>query len=425
MASTAVTEPPGSLTDDDQAKRRSLRRMQRVATSLFLAAAVVFVIAKANEDSATWIGYVRATAEAAMVGAIADWFAVTALFRHPLRIPIPHTAIIPKRKDEIGRSLGRFVESNFLTTEVIDQRLRSAAIGQRLGAWLADGRNAARVAAGSVDVARGALDVLDDDEIQQALGGLVRRRIDDTPVAPLVGRAVDVSIDGGHHQRLLDAVLVGLSRFMVDQRETFRQRLYAESPWWVPEGVDDRVYDKIHEVVNRFLLDVRADPHHEVRRGVDEQVTELARRLREDPDLRARGEQWKAELVDHPEVRTWIDSLWSEAKQTLLDAADDPNGELRERLTAGIVDLGRRLESDVELQRKLEDWAARALAHLVENHGSEVGDVIESTVARWDGESTAEKLELQVGRDLQFIRINGTLVGGLAGFVIHAFGQLL
>lgn len=399
--------------------------MKRVATLLLIVAAVVFVIAKVNEDEGAWVGYVRAVAEAAMVGALADWFAVTALFRHPLRLPIPHTAIIPKRKDEIGRSLGDFVESNFLTAEVIDERLSGAQIGRRAGEWLAAPANASRAGDAVSDVLRGALEVLDDREIQQGLEHLIESRVRATPVTPLVGKAIDLTVEGGHHQRLLDAVLIGVGGFLDDNQVTFRKRLDEESPWWVPEPIDDRVFNKIFTAVSSFLSDVGNDPNHEIRGSVDTRVVAFADRLRSDPELLAKGEALKEEMLDHPEVRRWIDSLWTETKRGMISAADDPQSELRVRLVNSLQQLGERLAADPEMQRKIDRWVSDALAYLVENYRTEVSDIIASTVAKWDGESTAEKMELQVGRDLQFIRINGTIVGGLAGLVIHAVGQLL
>jgi len=416
---------PDALSAEDARKAQALRKMKTVATLLFVFAAVVFLIAKINEDQGTWVGYVRAIAEAAMVGALADWFAVTALFRHPLRIPIPHTAIIPKRKDEIGRSLGNFVESNFLTADVIDERLRGARIGERAGTWLAQPTNAARAGDAVSDVLRGALEVLDDREIQQGLEHLIESRVRATPVTPLLGKAIDLTVEGGHHQRLLDAVLVGVGGFLDDNRSTFRQRLDEESPWWVPEPIDNRVFNKIYTAVSSFLEDVANTPDHEVRDSVDARVAALAERLRADPELHAKGEAFKDEMLDHPEVRRWIDSLWTEAKRGMISAADDPDSELRVRLVNSLQQLGARLADDPEMQHKIDRWVSDALAYLVENYRTEVSDIIASTVEKWDGESTAEKLELQVGRDLQFIRINGTIVGGLAGFVIHAIGQLL
>ena len=410
---------------NDLERGAALRRMKLVATSLLVGAAIVYVIAKINEDSGTWVGYVRAIAEAAMVGALADWFAVTALFRHPLRIPIPHTAIIPKRKDQIGRSLGDFVESNFLTAEVLEERLHGARIGQRAGVWLADPDHAERAGDAVADVLRGALEVLDDDEIQSGLEHLIESRVRATPVTPLVGKAIDVTIEGGHLQQVLDALLIGARRFIAENEQRFRERIYDESPWWVPESVDDRVFNKIFEVVHRFLHDVSVNPHHELRGSVDVQVAAFAKQLRSDPRLLAKGEALKEEMLDHPEVRRWINSLWAGAKQGMISAAEERDSELRRRLVTSLQRLGERLATEPELQDKFDEWAAQALAYLVENYRTEVSEIISSTVAKWDGEATAQKLELQVGRDLQFIRINGTLVGGLAGLVIHAVGQAL
>ena len=212
-----------------------------------------------------------------MVGALADWFAVTALFRHPLGIPIPHTAIIPRRKDQIGRSLGEFVEGNFLTHDVLGERLADAGVGRRLGAWLATPTTPRRAADGLADAFRGTLEVLDDSEVQAGLERIVERASVPTPAAPVLGRAIDLAVDGGHHQRLLDAVLVGLGGFLEDNRITFRERLETESPWWIPESIDDRIFEKIYTAVHRFIGDVGADPDHEVRHTIDARVERVRR----------------------------------------------------------------------------------------------------------------------------------------------------
>ena len=411
-------------TPEDLERRRGLRRMKAVAVGLLVAAAVVYVIATSAGGEGTW-GYVQAFAEAAMVGALADWFAVTALFRHPLRIPIPHTAIIPRRKDQIGRSLGDFVESNFLTQEVLGERLAQANIGHRLGHWLAEPVNARRVSEALGDALKGTLEVLDDKEVQHGLEGVVRHRVRATPAAPLVGKVVDLSVEGGHHQRLLDAVLASLHGFLDDNRITFRKRLEQESPWWVPEPVDDRIFEKIYTAVGRFIGDVGSDREHEVRRTVDVRVAAFAERLKQDPELLAKGEVLKEELLDHPEFRAWIESLWLGTKRALIDAANDPASEFRTHAADNLRRLGDRLTREPDLQRKVDDWVERSVGYVIERYRSEVSDLIATTVERWDGESTARKMELQVGRDLQFIRINGTLVGGLAGLVIHALSDLL
>ena len=408
---------------DDLERIASLRRMKLAAAALLAVAAIIFVIAKANDDGHGAWGYVRAFAEAAMVGALADWFAVTALFRHPLGLKIPHTAIIPTRKDQIGRSLGEFVESNFMSSDIIGERLKNAHIGQRLGVWMAHADNAARAGDGAADVLRGALEVLDDQQVQEGIASVVESRIRATEIAPLMGRAIDIAVTGGHHERLLDAILTGLNGFLQDNRGTFRQRLEQESPWWVPESIDDRLFAKFYDAINRFLADIGHDQNHEVRRSIQQRVISFGERLKTDPDMMAKGEELKNELLAHPDVRAWIDSLWNETKHGLVAATAEPNSELRRRIAATFSQLGIRLQSDPTLQHKIDNWVERALAYVIENYRSEVSDLIESTVAHWDGDATSRKMELQVGRDLQFIRINGTIVGGLAGLVIFAVSQ--
>jgi len=411
------------VTPVDEARQRDLRRMKAVATGFLVAAFVIYLVAKANEDRAAWIGYLRAGAEAAMVGALADWFAVTALFRHPLGIPVPHTAIIPRRKDQIGRSLGEFVEQNFLTAEVLTERLRGARLGARVGGWLAEPRHAERAANAIADGLRGAIEVTDDRDVSDALHAVVDQRLRTTEVAPLLGKAIDVAVEGGHHQRFLDSVLVGTGTFLDENRGTFRRRLDSESPWWVPESIDDRIFERLYGALHRFLIDIGKDPDHEVRTAIDEQIRRLGTRLRNDPVLIAKAEEIKLELLGHPDVQGWISSLWMEIKQMILGAAADPGSELRRRLTVTLGRVGQRLAADAELQAKVDDWLERAAVYVVENYRREVSEIIATTVERWDAADTSRRIELQVGRDLQFIRINGTVVGGLAGVLIHAVGE--
>ena len=407
----------------DLDRAAALRKMKAFALSLLVAAAALDVLAR-SLDGTGW-GYVSAFAEAAMVGALADWFAVTALFRHPLRLPIPHTAIIPNRKDEIGRSLGEFVENEFMSRDVLDERLAGIGVGRRLGEWLKAPDNAARAAVAVADVLRGAIEVIDDAEVQDGIERIVENRIRGTQVAPLLGKTIDLAIEGGHHQRLLDAIFTGLQGFLDDNRVTFRERLEQESPWWVPDSIDDRIFAKIYDGVTRFLIDVGGDPTHEVRASIEKRVEAFADRLRDDPEMIAKGEQLKEELLAHPDVRAWMESLWRDAKRGLIEATSQPTSELNQRITTALAKLGARLAAEPELQGKIDHWVTSAVGYVIDNYRTEVSKLIESTVARWDGESTSRKLELQVGRDLQFIRINGTIVGGLAGLIIHAIGELL
>jgi uncharacterized membrane-anchored protein YjiN (DUF445 family) len=414
------------MAPEDPVRLRALRRMKLLATGLLVLAAGVYLLARANEDGgATWVGYVRAGAEAAMVGALADWFAVTALFRHPLGVPIPHTAIIPKRKDQIGRSLGEFVQGNFLTHEVLAERLAAVHVGERVGGWLAVPEHAARASALVGDAVHGVIEVLDDRDVQDALGGMVERRLRRVEVAPLLARAIDVSVEGGHHQRALDAILRGIGVFIDEHRATLRERLKKESPWWVPEPIDDRIFNKIFNGVHAFLTDVGGTPDHEVRRSIEERVVELAVRLRTDPEMVRKAEELWHELLSHREAQAWFGSLWGSVKKAALEAAGDPRSDLRVRVTEGLRGLGARLVADPALQAKVDDWVERTVAYVVDNYKGEVADLIATTVERWDSQDTSRRIELQVGRDLQFIRINGTVVGALAGVLIYTVGQLL
>jgi len=409
----------------DTERAAALRKMKMVAVGLLLAAAALYVVARLNQDGSTTWGYVRAFAEAAMVGALADWFAVTALFRHPLGLPIPHTAIIPNRKDEIGRSLGEFVETNFMSKEILDERLGGIGVGRRLGEWMSEPANSQRAAVAVADVVRGAIEVIDDTQIQDAIEKIIENKIRSTEVSPLVGKSIDIAIEGGHHVKLLDAIFTGLQGFLDDNKVTFRQRLEEESPWWVPNTIDDRIFEKIYDGVSRFLYDVGGDPTHEVRTSIEVRVEAFASRLRSDPAMVAKGEQLKEELLQHPDFRAWMESIWKEAKRGLIDATSKPDSELHARIASSLRSLGERLCDDPVLRDKLDRWVASALGYVIENYRTEVSKLIESTVARWDGDSTSRKMELQVGRDLQFIRINGTIVGGLAGIIIHAIGETL
>ncbi|MCP3855709.1 MAG: DUF445 domain-containing protein [Actinomycetia bacterium] len=399
--------------------------MKLRATGLLLIAAVLFVVVRLLTDSDGWAGYVEAGAEAAMVGGLADWFAVTALFRHPLRLPIPHTAIIPKRKDELGRGLGSFVRDNFLSPEVVMERVTRAEPAARLGEWLSRPGSAERVADEAATVLLGVLDVLDDDEIQAGIEHAVVERVRGVPAAPLLGRSLELVLEGDRHHHLLDSVVKGVHHYLIDNEQQLRQRLYLESPRWVPQGIDDRVFDKINGVIGSLLIDIEGNPDHEMRQILDDRLSDLVVRLRNSPTMAARAEGLKEELIDHPAVRAWTGGLWSDLKAELVRAAGDPDSQLHRRFVAAGQSAGQRLVQDASTRAKVDHWIGAAAAHLVEQGGEEAADLISSTVERWDADETGRRIELQVGRDLQFIRINGTVVGALVGLIIHAVGELL
>ncbi len=411
--------------EDEEQRRQDLRRMKRTATGLLVAATVVFLVTRVLEEDASWLGYVRATAEAAMVGAIADWFAVTALFRHPLGIPIPHTAIIPNRKDDIGRGLGTFVQQNFLTKAVVEERLAGVSLSTRLGEWLGEPGNPERVADQLGGVLRTTLDTLKDEDVQDTLETAVATRVRAIEAGPILSRALGLAVADGRHQEVLSVLLRRVGDAVRDNEDVLRSRLEAETPWWVPDRFDNRIFDRVHTGVQRFLQEVADDPEHPMRATFDERLVTLADQLARSPSMRARADQLKEELIDHPAVREWSSTMWADIKASLLAHDDDPESDLRRRLVAAVDGLGERLRTDPTLQARVDGWVASTAVEVVERSKGEVGEVIASTVARWDSTEATARIELQVGRDLQFIRINGTVVGGLAGLVIYTVGRLI
>ena len=267
--------------------------------------------------------------------------------------------------------------------------------------------------------------MLGDEDIQHTLEASIIKRVREAPAAPLMARVVEAAAAGRHHQALLDTTLSGLSRLLDENRVMMRQKLAEQSPWWLPEPIDDRLFKKLFRGIQGFIAEVAQDPDHELRQQLDQRVAELAVRLRSDPALIARGEELKSELLEHPEVQAWLDSLWRNTKESILAVADDPDSDLRRRLDAGLVRAGRKLQDDTGLQAKVDRWVEGTVGYLAREYGHEIADLIATTVARWDGAEASRRIELQVGRDLQFIRINGTVVGGLAGLVIYSVGQLL
>ncbi|MGY1739214.1 MULTISPECIES: DUF445 domain-containing protein [unclassified Blastococcus] len=414
----------GSL--DDPRRAQDLARMKRLATGLFLLAAAVFLTCVLiGSEAGAWVGYVRATAEASMVGALADWFAVTALFRHPLRLPIPHTAIIPRKKDQIGASLGTFVQENFLTRAVVEEKLATVDVPGRLGAFLAAPGRAERLAGDAAAALSGVTDLLRDEDVQPAVAALVDRKLHETPASPVLARVLELVVDGDRHQEVLSAALRYFARFLEENRVVFRAQLGDASPSWVPDWVDDRVFNRAFTGVQEFLEEVGDDRHHELRRVYDARLRAYVHALRTDPATQARVEEFKKDLLEHPAIRTWSGSLWTNAKNSFLAAAADPDSELRARVTELIGDAARLLQTDPTARELVQRQSRRAAGYLVERFSGDLADVVGSTVARWDTEETSRRIELQVGRDLQFIRINGTVVGGLAGLVIYSLAQLL
>ncbi|MET7486002.1 DUF445 domain-containing protein [Streptomyces sp. NPDC005538] len=411
----------------DEEKQRGVRRMKLTALALLLFVAVVYVLAKwaSNAGAGPWAGYVAAAAEAGMVGAMADWFAVTALFRHPLGLPIPHTAIIPNKKDQLGVSLGEFVGENFLSEEVVRQRLRAVGIGSRLGAWLAVPDHADRVTAELSAALRGALTVLRDSDVQAVVGEAITRRADAQEIAPGIGKTLEKIVADGGHKRVVDLIVTRAHDWLVLHDEQVMDAVEGGAPGWTPRFVDKRIGERVYKELLRFVTEMRDMPSHPARGALDRFLGDFAADLQSDTDTRARVERLKGEVLGRGEVQDLIASAWTSVRSMIVSAAEDERSELRLRVRASLLSLGARMAVEPKLQEKVDGWVEGAAVYVVTTYRKEITSLITDTVAGWDAEHTTRKIEANIGRDLQFIRINGTVVGSLAGLLIYTVSRLV
>jgi uncharacterized membrane-anchored protein YjiN (DUF445 family) len=410
---------------DEEVKREQLDKMKFRATGLLVAATVVYVIARVLEERWPGFGYLRATAEASMVGGLADWFAVTALFRYPMGLKIPHTAIVPNRKDRIGKSLGNFVQNNFLSPEVLSAKLRAAQLSRRAAEWLSHPENSRAAAHNAAAVLQGAGNVVRDEDVHALLDRTVVEPLRQVPIAPVLAKGLALLTVDDRHQQLFDKVIQGLLRLVAENEELIRERIREESPWWVPGVVDDRIHRKVLGGIERTLFEVAEDADHPLRHQFDELLADWMVQLKNSPEVIARAEAIKQQVLDPETSGRLAASLWLELKSILGrqgTAADDGSPGAVAR---GLGALGSAALEDEGLLEKIDGWVIGAVLRVVEQHRGEVGQLIAQTVSSWDPDETTRRIELLVGRDLQFIRINGTLVGGLVGLLIYSVTQAL
>jgi uncharacterized membrane-anchored protein YjiN (DUF445 family) len=417
--------PTALLSPADQERRRGLQVMKGIALGALLLAAAVFAFAFAFQEQVPWLVYVRAAAEGAMVGALADWFAVTALFRHPLGIPIPHTAIIPKRKDEIGRTLGEFVETEFLRGDVVRTKLEDTAIASKLGDWLRVPEHAERVAAEGSVMASGVLNALSDDDVQDVIEDLAREHLIAPEWGPPLGAWLTRIVESGAHHGAVDMGIDSIATWLEANQPAFHGLVSRRLPTWVPSIAHRFVDDTVYNEAVKFVATVQADPKHPARIAIDGYLGRLADNLQHDPATIGRLEDAKVTVFDSPRVRELAAEAWNTAKAGLLSSLADPQSGLRRRAASALAEIGDRLTTDAALQHRVDTWVTDAAVFLVDRYRSDIASIITDTVERWDPAETTEKIELQVGRDLQYIRLNGTIVGALAGLAIFAVAHAL
>lgn len=426
----AVKEPPrpdttGTLLPrDDAARRAELKVMKRVATGLLVVALAIFVLARLLEPTYPWLGFVRATAEASLVGGLADWFAVTALFRKPLGLPIPHTAIIQTQKDRIGQVLANFVQNHFLSRDALTAKLRSMQLAERVARWVSDPDHSTSIARHlAVGVAQ-AVQTLPEADARDLIRESALARLQAVQLAPVLGNLLSAVATDDRHQSLLDEALRLVRDALETNRNELRRKIRDESPWWVPSIIDDEFHRRILAAAHTLIEDVAADRRHPLRLKFDVAFRDFVDRLKHSPQVIARTEELKEDLLGHPMVEEFAATLWDRARRAAARFSTEGDGAAIQPLARGISALGESLLDNDSRRAELDDFVTDFIATLVEQHRHEVGDLISQTVRRWDPEVAAQRIELAVGRDLQFIRLNGTLVGGLAGLVIYTVSVL-
>jgi len=402
--------------------------MRWIATGLLIAMAALYLITRQFVALNPVLSYVLAFAEAGMVGGMADWFAVTALFRHPLGLPIPHTAIIPENKDRIADTMAGFLRQHFLTPQVVARRLAGMNIAVAAGNWLAapDADRGPRLRAGAAELLAEVLESLDPDRLGSQVRGGLMRQLAKLELAPLLGQLLDTTIADRRHLPVIDSLVRWAGLTLEDNedliRELIHRRANAVLRW---TGLDEKLASSVLDGLYKLLAEVIVDPDHPLRSKIEEGLAKLAQDLRHDPELRSRVERLKAEVLANPAISQWWQGVWERFRNGMLTRLRSPESEIGSQLAAALGELGETLRNDPRLQAQINRFARRMLAGIVNRYGSQIVRLVSETVKRWDANTVTDRIEGAVGRDLQFIRINGTLVGGLAGIAIHAVDALL
>ena len=400
--------------------------MKIAATGLLVVMALTFVTTRALEPQYPWLAFVKAFAEAAMVGGLADWFAVTALFRHPLGLPIPHTAIIPRNKDRIGETLAAFLRDNFLVASVVARRMRGMDLAAAAGRFLqAPSGQGTRIRQGASRLIADIFEALDDERLGGIVKAAVSSRLRQAEVAPLLGHALASAINEDRHVPMLEAGIRALARTL-DANESLIRDLVRKRTSWVLRlgGIDDKLGDAILDGLRKLTVEMSTDPAHPVRQKLEQALADLANDLQTDPETQARVERWKGELLENRSVALWIDALWQRGRAAVVAAARNPDATVAGKLGEVLRSMGTTLESDPRIRAAINQFARRAVAGMAASYGGSIVKLVSDTIRGWDARTITARLESAVGRDLQYIRINGTLVGGLVGLVLHVIDSL-
>ena len=401
--------------------------MKVVATGLLVVMAAVFAVTRYFEPQYPWLSYVKSFSEAAMVGGLADWFAVTALFRHPLGLPIPHTAIIPRNKDRIGEALARFLQENFLTPSVVARRMRNMDVAGAVGAFLQTPNpdEQSRIRGGASRLIADIFESLDDERLGGIVKGAIASRLRRTEVSPLLGHALASAINDDRHVPMLEAGIRWMARALDANEPLIREIVHKKANWVLKlAGLDEKLADAIIDGLRKLTVEMSTDPGHPVRMKIEEALAQLAKDLQTKPETRERVENIKEQLLDNKSVSLWLDTLWQRGREAIIKAARNPDAVMAGKLGDILKSMGATLEGDARIRKAINQFTRRAVVGMSASYGGSIVKLVSETVRGWDAQTVTNRLEAAVGRDLQYIRINGTIVGGLVGLVLHVVDTL-
>ncbi|SIQ15414.1 Uncharacterized membrane-anchored protein YjiN, DUF445 family [Chryseobacterium sp. RU37D] len=410
---------------NDEAKRKQLRKYKAFATGLFLLMAVVFVattiLQKTNDSH--WLGYVRAFSEAAMVGALADWFAVTALFRHPLGLPIPHTNLIESSKQSLGDNLGSFVVNNFLSPQNIRPYIQKLKISNFVGEWLGKEKNQEALLKNLSDIVLDILNKLDDSEVSHFISKKVSEMTDNIKLNAILGNGINYLLDKNDHQRIITNLSSQIKSYILENEEMIKDRVKKGSYTFIPAFVDNKIADKIATGLSDFFKEIEEDPNHEIRNLVTKKIYDFSNELKQDPKWEDEFKNIKNDLLKNDKLNEYSNDIWISIKNTLTKELQEDESSLKNYLSKNLNEFSQNLKTDENLQNKIDHWVRVTAYKYILKNTHQFGNLISSTVGNWQGKELSEKLELEVGKDLQFIRVNGTLVGGLVGLIIYTISH--
>lgn len=406
---------------NDQQKKAQLRKYKIIATSLFVFMAAIFVFTTVlqKNNPAHWIGYIRAFSEAAMVGALADWFAVTALFNYPLGLKIPHTNLIENSKERIGDNLGNFVVSNFLSPQNIRPYIQKLKVSGFAGEWLSKERNQEKLVQAVSHLVFGIVTKLDDSAVVNFISIKAREMTEELKINQMVGSGLEYILAKNDHQKMITSLSGQIKEYVINNREIVQERVKKESYFLIPKFVDTTIAAKITEGLAGFFEEVEADPHHTLRSEITQKLLAFAKEIRQEERWQDEFQRIKNDFLHEEKLQQYSRDIWNSVKKSLLKELEEENSALKNYLKKNLAELAENLHTDENLQHKIDGWVRVTAYKYVLKNTHQASELISSTVGNWEGRELSEKLELEVGKDLQFIRINGTVVGGLVGLVIY------